>query len=75
MGESSVSMTESATARRINQLCAVYLHKSSGKRYYIALSAEGFHEMHETFEANGISGPSRYVSAKQLENAEIWSKV
>jgi hypothetical protein len=75
MGESSVSMTESATARRINQLCAVYLHKPTNRSYYIAYSSEGFHEMHETFEAHGISGPSRYVSAKQLENAEIWSKV
>jgi uncharacterized protein (UPF0297 family) len=67
-------MTESAQVRRINQLCEVYLHKSSGKRYYIAYSAEGFHEMHQ-IGGYPISGPSRYVSAKQLENAEIWSKV
>ena len=41
------TMTESAAVKRINAQCAVYLHKSSGKRYYIAYSAEGFHELHE----------------------------
>ncbi len=69
-------MTESATVRRINQLCGgVYLHKTTGKRYYIALSSDGFHELHEAAEAHAISGPCRYASSEQLANTEIWSKV
>lgn len=66
------SMTESATARRINELCAaggtVYLHKPSGIRYRVAYTIAGTHELHP------ISGPCRYATSEQLADAEIWEK-
>jgi hypothetical protein len=68
------TMTESAQVRRINKLCAVYLHKPTNRSYYIAYSSEGFHEMHQ-IEASPISGQPRYINAEQLANAEIWGKV
>jgi hypothetical protein len=68
-------MTESAQVRRINQLCSVYLHKSSGRHYYIAQALGGLHEMHEAAEPNAPSVHCRYPSAEQLADPELWSKL
>lgn len=63
------SMTESPTVQRINALCARYLHKPSGVRYFIALNIGGQNELHP------ISGPCKYASDDHLANTEIWSKL
>jgi hypothetical protein len=67
-------MTSSAQVLRINQLYAVYLHKLSGARYYIADSLDGFHELHELAEAGSLSGSYRYVSDAALQDPELWSR-
>ena len=68
----SGGMELSATAARINELCArggeIYLHKPSGVRYRIAYSAGEFHELHP------ISGTCRYATDDQLADSEVWEK-
>ena len=59
------SMTESPAVQRINALCARYLHKPSGVRYFIALNIGGQNELHP------ISGPCKYASDDHLANTEI----
>jgi hypothetical protein len=67
-------MTDSAQVRRINQLCAVYLHKRSGARYYINDSLQGFHELHKVVEAGSQGRSCRYVSDAVLNDPELWSR-
>lgn len=64
----SKGMARSATQKRIDGLCAVWLHKPTGKRYFIAYTAAGTHELH------GLDEGVKYASDEQLANAEIWSR-
>lgn len=64
----SKGMACSATQARIDGMCAVWLHKPTNKRYYVAYSAASMSELH------GLDGGTIYASDEQLANAEIWSR-
>lgn len=60
--------TESATVRRINRQCVIWLHKPTNTRYVKVVSNGALTLM------QGVSG-HRYVTDDELSNHEIWSQV
>ncbi|MCG6540223.1 hypothetical protein MCB86_09060 [Pseudomonas sp. KSR10] len=58
--------TESATVKRINRQCVIWLHKPTNTRYVKVVSNGA-----ETL-MQGVSG-HRYVTEDELNNAEIWT--
>jgi hypothetical protein len=73
--ESMHGFYPSAAKQRIDMQCARYLHKPTGKRFYIAYTAAMMSELHEANELRGISGSVKYASDEQLANAEIWERL
>lgn len=61
--------TESATVRRINRQCVIWLHKPTNTRHYIAGSNGA------AFLMQALSRNPRYATEVELNNAAIWSKV
>lgn len=66
--EHSRGMARSATQGRTDGMCAVWLHKPTNKRFYVAYGAAGMNELH------GLDNGVKYASDEQLANAEIWSR-
>lgn len=65
-----MSMTESPTVRRINELCRErYLHIPTNKRYVLELEVAG------SCELKGIDERSTYQSREALSNPEVWRRI
>ncbi|WP_417585415.1 hypothetical protein [Pelagibacterium sp.] len=60
--------TESATVRRINRQCVIWLHNPTNTRYVKVVSNGAVTLMQG--EANHL-----YVTDDELSNAELWSQV